>query len=158
MKKSHIFASLILLSSLLLTACSNAPKVDIKGEMDKRPEIKVTWEGETNLPGINGNFCTDVLCMDSGNPDWSAMKSVQYTNGTDLTVTVNTTNTIKDLSVSLKNQDGNTIQNNVPHTDNGDKTYTVTDPFIKTGDVILSVKVTFVEGGYGQSFFPITVE
>jgi len=149
---------LILLSLLLLTACSGTPKVDIQGEMEKRPEIKVTWEGESNLPGINGDFCTDVLCMDSGTPDWSAMESVPYSNGTELTVSVNSEKTIKDLSISLKNQDGNTIQNNVPHTDNGDKTYTVTDPFIKTGDVILSVKVTFTEGGYGQSFFPITVE
>ena len=142
----------------LLSACNSSPKIDMEAELKKQPDIQVSWEGHEQVASVPGSFCSDVLCLDSGDPDWSAMNFTPYTNGTPLTVHIATTLTIEELSISLKDTTGHTIQNNLPKTDEGNNTYIVTDSFKHTGDLIFSVKVSFVEGGYGQTYFPLAVQ
>ncbi len=150
--------SLITLLSLL-TACNTAPKVDMQAELAKQPDIQVSWEGQEEAPGVSGGFCSDVLCLDNGDPDWSAMTFTPFTNGTPITVHIATTLSIRELTLTLKDSTtGNTIQNNLPKTDEGNNTYLVSDAFKHTGNLIFSVKVNFEEGGYGQTYFPLAVE
>lgn len=152
--------TLTLIAALaLLTACNSTPKVDMGAELKKQPDIQVSWEGEDKAPGVSGGFCSDVLCLDTGKPDWSAMTFTPFVSGTPVTVHISTTFTIKELNVSLKDDTGHTIQNNLSTTDEGNNTYLITDAFKHTGNVILSVKVNFTEdNGYGQSYFPLAIQ
>jgi hypothetical protein len=147
----------LLLAFSLLTACGT-PKVDLKEEMGNQPEINVSWEGEEKAASVLGDFCNGAFCMDNAEPDWATLTYTPFINGTPYEISVNSTKTIKELSVSLKNETGHTVQNNIPKTDNGDHTFTVTESFLHTGKLSLSVKVTFEEGGYGQTFFPLDIK
>lgn len=145
---------------LLLSSCSSTPKVDLEAEYQKRPNIVMSWEGVEEAPSVAGSFCSAVLCLDSGDPDWAAMTFTPFVNGTPFEVHISTNLVISDISISLKDATGHTVQNNIPHSnDDGNGTYTVSESFTHTGDEILSVKVHFADdGGYGQTFFPLAVQ
>ena len=157
MKAKSIFLTSLILSTLLV-GCQNPPKIDLQAELQKRPETTLSWEGEDRAPSITGGFCSDVLCLDSGDPDWSALNFTSYNSTLPLTLTVNSTLSINELTISLKNTDGNTIQNNLDTTEISPKTYQITEAFKHRGQLILSAKIHFTEGGYVQDYFPLEVE
>lgn len=150
--------ALILITVLSLFTACGTPKVDLQEEMGKQPEITASWEGVEKATAVLGDFCEGDFCMDNAEPDWENLTYAPYSNGTPITVHVDTTKTIKELTVSLKNETGHTVQNNVPKTVEGENTFTITESFIHTGELSLSVKVTFEEGGYGQTFFPMDIQ
>lgn len=154
MKRLLSLASLF----LLLTACTEKPVVDFEKEFDKIPEITMSWDGMPEVPSVPGSFCVDSLCWDVGEPDWEVMTFTPVMNGTPLTVQISSDYEFSEINFTLKNMEGNTIQNNIPYTDNSDGTYTIDDSFKQTGELVFSVKVNFVEGGYSQIYFPLSVQ
>lgn len=160
MKK--LFIITIILASLL-TSCSKNKEdpIDLAGELNGQPEVMLSWDDSQTLKGSNGSFCSATLCFDQGTPNPATFSYTDYENGTLLTLTINqkgTAITIKDVFLTLKDENWKTIQNNIPYNSEKSGEYIIMQPFKKTGAVILNIKITWEEGGYSNAYFPLNIK
>lgn len=152
---------LLALSLYFLQACGGEDQepIDIAGEMQSQPVFTMSFNDQI-VAGTNGSFCSNVLCFDQGKPNPQTFSYVSIQNGTELSLKTEESQTknIESIYITLKDQEWKTVQNNIDFTTNKDGSYTIKEAFNKTGQLILHAKITFINGGYSESYFPIEIK
>ena len=155
----NIFVLLIL--ALTLTACSSndSKKIDIENEMITRPGLTLSLEDGTKIPGFEGNYCTDVLCMESPNPDFSTLTYTAVPRDSQFLVFIDTTYEIQSISGSLYKKDGSSFNRNMEFTEVELNTYTPTEALdIEESEVAFHISVNFTDEGRTNYYFPVQLQ
>ena len=157
MKK--IFAILILVSALSGCTNNNAKHVDIRNEMETRPGLVLELQDGTAIPGFEGNYCTDVLCMETPPPDFSALTYASIPQDSVFSLKVDTTYEIASISGSLFKKDGSEFSRNMEFIETATNAYALVEELNKDeSEITLHVSVVFVDQGRTNYYFPIKLE
>ena len=160
MKKLFLGSALVLIL-LSLEACSKEDtlKVNLFEEFQNRPTVTLSLTNGTIIPGFEGNYCTDVVCMNSFEPDFSQLTYTSVPGEDTLFIKVETTYEISSISGSFYKKDGSEFYR--------DLSFIETEPYIYIPDppreieeieVTLHVKVDFEDQGLTHYYFPIKFE
>ncbi|MFA6024334.1 MAG: hypothetical protein WC777_03935 [Candidatus Gracilibacteria bacterium] len=160
MKKPLILFTLFALL-LSFSACSKEEPlhVDMQSELRKRPTINLSLEDGTSIPGISGNYCTAIVCMNFPDPDFSTLSYTPYTNGTDLFFTVEFTDSINALGIKTLNTAGEVTHRELPYTMQDANTFVFEEPFPDDEkEIVLHILIDFVNEGRAHYYFPLQLQ
>lgn len=142
---------------LLLSACDDSQKVNLFEEFQSRPTVELSLEDGTSIPGFEGNYCTDVLCMEKPDPNWAAFTHAPVANGETLLILIeNTSSKVESVSVELIKQNGDRFNRDHPVVQRSDTIFAVEEPFNTTENLVtLHVRVNLAGGGRSNFYFPL---
>ncbi len=156
MKKILAFLSL----TILLSACGDRLHVDLEDELRNRPTVTLLEADGTEIKGFAGDFCTDTVCNNGEPIDFAALSYTPYTNGEDLTLSVDwEKDTISTVSFRTYDDAGDITHRELPFTQLDDHTFLIEEAFPNDkSDITLHVKVDFVVEGHANYYFPIHLQ
>ncbi len=146
---------------LLLQGCGDdSVHIDMQSEIRDRPTVTMTTAEGSTIPGFDGPFCTDVVCFEKDDPDYSALTYTPYTNDDDLTFTVEwSTDTISTISAKLIDKTGEVTHRELPYTIVNNHTFLFEEPFpTDESEFALYINVDFVVEGKAHYFFPLSLQ
>jgi len=154
---------LLLLSAFLfLSGCGDdALHVDMEDELRNRPTVTLTTEEGVEIPGYSASFCTDTVCFEAEDPDYSALTYTPYTNGDKLTLNVEWSkdSEISTLTVKMIDKNGEVTHRELPYTQVDANTFVFDEAFPTDAiDFTLFIKIDFVTEGNSQHFFPLQLQ
>lgn len=151
----------IIIFAFTLSGCANndTKHVDIKNEMETRPGLILELQDGTEIPGFEGNYCTDVLCMETPTPDFSALTFTAIPQDSVFSLKVDTTYEIASISGSLFKKDGSEFSRNMEFIATAKYVYTPAEELNKDeSEITLHVSVIFVDQGRTNYYFPIKLQ
>lgn len=154
---------LLLLSAFLfLSGCGDEPlHVDMEDELRNRPTVTLSTVEGTEILGYSASFCTDVVCFEAEDPDYSALTYTPYINGNDLTLNVDWAkdSEISTLSVKMIDKNGEVTHRELPYTQVDTNTFVFDEAFpTDANEFTLFIKIDFVTEGNSQHFFPLQLQ
>ncbi|MEK9159363.1 MAG: hypothetical protein AAB383_01395 [Patescibacteria group bacterium] len=151
---------LLLAALLTFAGCDDSLHVDMQAELRDRPTVTLNTADGTGIPGFEGPFCTDVVCFEKPDPDYSALTYTPYTNGDELTLTVEwDTDSINTISAKMINKNGEITHRELPYTQVDEKTFLFEEIFPSDENAFaLYINVDFVVEGKAQYFFPLQLQ
>lgn len=153
-----IVLGLILISFAACSPKEEAKKVDLASEFQNRPYLLLTLEDGTVIEGFEGNYCTDVVCMEPMKPDFSQLNYTPVSREAELLITVETTYAIESVRGSLFKKDGTEFFRDLSFIEKSQNVYTLEGPLqTEESEVTLHVKVNFGEQGLTNYYFPLNL-
>jgi hypothetical protein len=145
----------------LLTACETdtSTHIDMQKEFAKHPTAVLTLLDGTEIDGFEGDFCTSVMCFEGPPMDFAAFTYTPYINDTDLIFTVNSTEPINTISLSMLDETGEKVHRELPYTLQDNGSYLIEEPFpTDYSKFTLNVSVDFIVEGRANYLFPLQLQ
>lgn len=147
-------------ASILFASCSDDSKhVDLYGEFQDRAELSLSLEDGTEIKGFEGDYCTDVVCMEKGPIDFAALNYTSVSRDAKLLIHVDSLYEITSVGGSLFKKDGTEYYRDLSFVMVEEEVY-APDPVLDVEDseITLHVKVIFNEQGRTNFYFPLRLE
>lgn len=143
-----------------LNACGdNTLHVDLGQEFMNRPTIQLFTENGEEIAGFEGSYCTDVVCNNFPDPDYSSLVYTSITPGESFTLKVEENYEVQSVSASLHNPEGAVFRRNIEATALGNNNF-LFKAIINMDDpqVTLEVLIDFTVEGRSHYFFPLNFQ
>lgn len=152
----------IIIALSLLSACAELDDrvhVDMQSETLNRPITSLTFENGVEISGFPGNYCTDVLCMEYGELDHSALTYTPFANGSTLTFKVDFFDEINAISLRTINNEGNVTHRELSYETIAPNIFLINEAFPDDeSQITLHISVDFLVEGYANYYYPIELQ
>lgn len=145
---------------LALSACTDAPVIDLEEEFADRPTITLTTEDESSIPMLAGDFCSNAVCNTVPEINYETLNYVPFSNTTPLTLSIEWAgHEIEALDIRTYDSNGNVTHRNIDFTKLSENIFEIESPLPNDEtNIALHVRVDFVEEGVSNYYFPLQLQ